>query len=121
MTRARDRHHRLGRRDELERYRGRGWHHRHRDAAHAYGTYGTYHATAHLAVGGQSAEDTFTVKVANVAPVVSVPESLGGDHDDGRSAVAARRYKLHRRGVGRRALGDVDWGDGPGRSLPRCG
>ena len=44
--------------------------------AHAYGTYGTYHATAHLAVGGQSAEDTFTVTVADVAPVVSAPTEV---------------------------------------------
>lgn len=43
------------------------------EAAHAYGTYGVYEAKVRLGVGGQSAEDTFSVEVANVAPSVSAP------------------------------------------------
>lgn len=43
------------------------------EAAHAYGKCGTYDAKVTLSVGGQSAEDTFSVTVANVAPEVSAP------------------------------------------------
>lgn len=45
------------------------------EAAHAYAVYGAYAAKVTLSIGGQSAEDTFTVTVANVAPEVSAPDT----------------------------------------------
>ena len=59
------------------------------EAAHAYGTYGTYEATVRLSAGGQSAEDTLSVKSPTSHRIGERSRHL--DHDRG-PALAARRH-----------------------------